>query len=240
MAGDGQFQIVRPHAVAIIGNANGGLAAGLQRDGDVARASIQRVLHQFLHHACRALDHLASGDAVDHAIGQLANAAVPFNGRMGKNSLHMPSLGDPFDAESAQRLSDDDKRKRRLQDAVGDAADVVHRNGAYQVGAFNHVAGRNASSCMPTSCCAIFLRAVEAQRIGADQKVLGLLKLLLSRAVLNKLGNDRAHAHPAFPARVRAGSMRRRQEWANDRALTQIGVDRVGQTAFLAHLLEHA
>ena len=37
------------------------------------RAGVERVLDQFLHHARRALDHLAGGDAVDDGFGQLAD-----------------------------------------------------------------------------------------------------------------------------------------------------------------------
>ena len=37
------------------------------------RAGIERVLDQLLDHARRALDHLAGGDAVDDAFGELAD-----------------------------------------------------------------------------------------------------------------------------------------------------------------------
>src|SRR5262249_25242882 len=47
--------------------------AAVRHDLDTARASIERVLDQFLDHARGALDHLARGDAVDDGLGQLAD-----------------------------------------------------------------------------------------------------------------------------------------------------------------------
>src|ERR1700674_2882753 len=40
---------------------------------DPARASVERVLHQLLHHRRRPLHHLAGGDTVDHGFGQLTD-----------------------------------------------------------------------------------------------------------------------------------------------------------------------
>ena len=44
---------------------------------DALRAGIERVLDQLLHHARRALDHLAGGDLVDHRLGKLADRHGP-------------------------------------------------------------------------------------------------------------------------------------------------------------------
>ena len=64
VAFDGERQILRPHADAVVGHADKALAAAPKRDVDLACIGINGVLDKFLHHAGRALDHLARRDAV--------------------------------------------------------------------------------------------------------------------------------------------------------------------------------
>ena len=61
------------HAAAIVGDADPPPAAAIGEDVDPAGAGVDRVLHQFLDHAGRPLDHFAGGDAVDELFGKLAD-----------------------------------------------------------------------------------------------------------------------------------------------------------------------
>ncbi|MBV6487869.1 MAG: hypothetical protein GHHEDOFH_01823 [Pseudorhodoplanes sp.] len=61
------------HAGAVVGDADQPAAAAVGHDLDAARAGIERILHQLLDDARRPLHHLAGGDAVDEAFGQLAD-----------------------------------------------------------------------------------------------------------------------------------------------------------------------
>ena len=70
---DRERQIGARHAGAVVGDADEAAAAAVGHDLDARRAGIERVLDQFLHDARRPLDHLARGDAVDDAFGQLAD-----------------------------------------------------------------------------------------------------------------------------------------------------------------------
>ncbi len=70
---DREREIVTGHAGAIIADTNQSAAAAVGQNLDARRARIESVLDQFLHDACRALDHLARGDAVDDAFGELAD-----------------------------------------------------------------------------------------------------------------------------------------------------------------------
>ena len=63
----------RRHALAVVGDADEPAAAAVGEHVDAARAGIERVLDQLLHHARRTLDHLAGGDAVDEGFGKLAD-----------------------------------------------------------------------------------------------------------------------------------------------------------------------
>ena len=70
---DGQRQIFRRHAVAIVGDADPPPPATIGENVDPARPGVDGVFHQFLDHARRPLDHLAGGDAVDDLFGKLAD-----------------------------------------------------------------------------------------------------------------------------------------------------------------------
>ena len=70
---DRKREIGPRHALAVVGDANQPPAAAVGEHVDAARAGIERVLDQLLHHARRTLDHLAGGDAVDDGFGKLAD-----------------------------------------------------------------------------------------------------------------------------------------------------------------------
>ena len=70
---DREREVVAGHAGAVVGDADQPAAAAVGHDLDARRAGVERVLHQLLDHARRALHHLARGDAVDHAFGKLAD-----------------------------------------------------------------------------------------------------------------------------------------------------------------------
>ena len=73
MALDRQREIGARHAGAVVADADQPAAAAIGEDLDAGRAGVERVLDQLLHHARRALDHLAGGDAVDDGFGELAD-----------------------------------------------------------------------------------------------------------------------------------------------------------------------
>ncbi len=68
-----EIEIGARHAGAVIGDADQPPPAAIGQNVDAARAGIERVLDQFLHHARRPFDHLAGGDAVDGRFGKLAD-----------------------------------------------------------------------------------------------------------------------------------------------------------------------
>ncbi len=70
---DCEREIGARHAFAVIGDANQPPPAAVGQNIDATCAGIERVLDQFLHHACRTLDDLARGDAVDDGLGKLAD-----------------------------------------------------------------------------------------------------------------------------------------------------------------------
>ena len=70
---DGEREIGTRHAFAVIGDANQPPATTIGQNIDTACAGIERVLDQFLHHACRTFDDLARGDAVDDGLGKLTD-----------------------------------------------------------------------------------------------------------------------------------------------------------------------
>ena len=70
---DGERQILRAHAAAIVRHAQQGLAATGRGDLDPRRAGVDGVLDQLLGGAGRTLDHLAGGDLIDHGFGKLAD-----------------------------------------------------------------------------------------------------------------------------------------------------------------------
>ena len=73
MPRDGQRQIRRRHAAAVIGDPDQHLAAaGIVHDHP-PRARIERIFHQFLHRRRRTLHHFTRGNAVDRSFVQRAN-----------------------------------------------------------------------------------------------------------------------------------------------------------------------
>ena len=77
---DREREIVARHAGAVIADADQPAAAAVGQNLDARRAGIERVLDQFLHDACRPLHHLARGDAVDDAFGELADGHLRYLG----------------------------------------------------------------------------------------------------------------------------------------------------------------
>ncbi len=75
MAFDGEPQLIRLHADAVVFDENEIGAAIRHRNVDAPRAGIERVLGQFFHRARRAFHHFAGSDAVDRAFGETANGA---------------------------------------------------------------------------------------------------------------------------------------------------------------------
>ncbi len=63
-------RVLAPHALAVVGDADQRLAAGLDGDRHRAGLRVERVLEQLLEHGGRALDHLARRDAVGDGVGK--------------------------------------------------------------------------------------------------------------------------------------------------------------------------
>ncbi len=62
MARERQHGVLGRHARAVVDDRDVADAAAGEADLDVARAGVERVLHQLLHHRGRALDDLAGRD----------------------------------------------------------------------------------------------------------------------------------------------------------------------------------
>jgi hypothetical protein len=73
VAVDRKREVAARHAGAVVGDADEPAPAAVGHHLDAAGAGVERVLDQLLDHARRALDHLAGGDAIDDAFGQLAD-----------------------------------------------------------------------------------------------------------------------------------------------------------------------
>ena len=73
VAVDGEREIGGAHAGAVVGNDDHAPSAAVAEHVDAARAGVDRVLDQLLHHARGTLHHLAGGDAVDDLFGELAD-----------------------------------------------------------------------------------------------------------------------------------------------------------------------
>lgn len=74
MASDRELQIIARHAEAVVNDTDQRLAAAGGRHLDATRAGVDGVLDQLLHDARRPLDDLTRRDAVDHVVGELADA----------------------------------------------------------------------------------------------------------------------------------------------------------------------
>jgi len=70
---DREGQLVRRHAVPVVGDQDARQAAAVGLDLDPGGAGVERVLDQLLDGARRAFDHLAGGDAVDGFGGEAAD-----------------------------------------------------------------------------------------------------------------------------------------------------------------------
>ena len=73
MALDGEREILARHAAAVVTDIDEPAPAAVAQDIDPRRAGVERVLDELLDHAGGSLDHLARGDAVDDAFGELAD-----------------------------------------------------------------------------------------------------------------------------------------------------------------------
>ncbi len=73
---DREREVGAGHAGAVVGDADQPPPAAVGHHLDAGRAGVERVLDELLDHARRALDHLAGGDAVDDAFGELADGHV--------------------------------------------------------------------------------------------------------------------------------------------------------------------
>ena len=71
-----QREIAMAHAAAVVGDADPPPSAAIGENVDPAGTRVDGILHQFLDHARRTLDHLAGGDAVDDLFGELADRHV--------------------------------------------------------------------------------------------------------------------------------------------------------------------
>ena len=67
---DGELRVLRPHALAVVLDANQLLAAELDGDRDPGRARIERVLDQLLDHRRRPLDDFSGGNLIGEVEGK--------------------------------------------------------------------------------------------------------------------------------------------------------------------------
>ncbi|GAB1412399.1 hypothetical protein MASR1M97_11350 [Candidatus Desulfobacillus denitrificans] len=70
VTGERQRQLVLRNAAAVVDDADLPHAALEQLHRDIARAGVEAVLQQLLHHRGRPLDHLAGGDLADEEVGK--------------------------------------------------------------------------------------------------------------------------------------------------------------------------
>ena len=73
VAFEGEFNLVWPHAAAVVRYLDHGEATFGQAHMDMACACIDGVFDEFLERACRTLDDLSGGDAVDQGFGEAAD-----------------------------------------------------------------------------------------------------------------------------------------------------------------------
>ena len=71
MALDRQFEVAALHAAAVVADPDQAQAAASDGNVDARRAGVDGVLDQLLDDACRTLDDLTRGDAVDEVRRQL-------------------------------------------------------------------------------------------------------------------------------------------------------------------------
>ena len=85
VAPERQRQFASRDAAAVILHGDQAHATGDQAHGDLRRARIQRVVHEFAHDRGRALHHFAGRDLADQLIGQFVDGAA---GRGGHRVVH--------------------------------------------------------------------------------------------------------------------------------------------------------
>ena len=73
MSFDAERGVLPVHPLAVIGHSDEASAAGLQLHLEDGGTCVDRILDEFLHDACRSLDHLAGSDLVDHPVFEDAN-----------------------------------------------------------------------------------------------------------------------------------------------------------------------
>src|SRR5262245_54374148 len=90
MALDRKRKVGARHAGAVVGDADQPPPAAVGHHLDARRAGVERVLDEPLDHARRPLYHLARGDAVDDAFGELADGHlwVPDESRVVRNRVY--------------------------------------------------------------------------------------------------------------------------------------------------------
>ena len=71
----GQGQLLRRDAAAIVLHGDAAHSPGREPDRDLGGAGIQRVVHQFAHHRGGPLHHLARGDLAHQLVGQFQDGA---------------------------------------------------------------------------------------------------------------------------------------------------------------------
>ena len=74
VGGEGEREVVRMDAAAVIADADEFAAAVFDVDVNVGRAGVNGVFDDFFNHGSRAFDDFAGGDLVDEAVGQLLDA----------------------------------------------------------------------------------------------------------------------------------------------------------------------
>lgn len=91
------WQVLKPDAVAVVGDLDELEAAVLDGDGDGGRAGVDAVLDELLHRRGRPLDHLPRGDAVHHRLFQPPDAgrfsAASAAARRRVVDVHVPGYG---------------------------------------------------------------------------------------------------------------------------------------------------
>ncbi len=92
---DREREVVRPHADAVIDDADEAPPTRLDRDLDRTRARIDGVLDQFLDRGSRPLDHLARGDAIDQDRIEPADAGTRRR-RAEAADMSSPNIGASF------------------------------------------------------------------------------------------------------------------------------------------------
>ena len=76
MAFQSQKGILPGHPFPIVFHRHQPLPGPFEANADPGGAGVHRVLHELLHHACRAFHYLARGDAVGDLVGKHAHLSL--------------------------------------------------------------------------------------------------------------------------------------------------------------------